>query len=161
MSRRAPRHRAPLALLALATALAPAAPGRAAAPAAYRDYAPVIDARPLIVTERIPEQREECTGRTPDAPAGDVRMSDPTRSLGAAIGAELEQGRPRCRTVVAYRSEERITAYEVRYRYRGRVYTRRMDHDPGERVEVLVEVSAVPAVTRWAGSVASGQRYPD
>jgi len=38
-------------------------------------------------------------------------------------------------------SDGRTTAYDVTYEYNGRRYTRRMDHHPGERVRVRVDVS--------------------
>ncbi len=40
-----------------------------------------------------------------------------------------------------YRTAGSATAYDVTYEYNGRRYTRRMDHHPGDRVRVRVDVS--------------------
>jgi uncharacterized protein YcfJ len=48
----------------------------------------------------------------------------------------------RCNTVSAG-SSDRIVAYDVRYEYKGVTRTVRMDHDPGDRVEVQEGVSVV------------------
>jgi hypothetical protein len=45
----------------------------------------------------------------------------------------------RCRTTTAWRDSDRIMGYEVTYRYGGREYTTRMDHDPGNRLRVRVD----------------------
>ena len=44
----------------------------------------------------------------------------------------------RCRTTTNWRDTDRVLGYEVTYRYGGREYTTRMDHDPGERMRVRV-----------------------
>jgi uncharacterized protein YcfJ len=44
----------------------------------------------------------------------------------------------RCETRTDYRRDERITGYDVAYRYRGRVYRTVMDYDPGRRIRVEV-----------------------
>lgn len=41
---------------------------------------------------------------------------------------------PRCRIV--NRTEQKIVAYDVRYRFDGRLGTVRMDHEPGQRIPV-------------------------
>lgn len=46
-----------------------------------------------------------------------------------------------CRTEYDYHEEERVDAYLVEYSYQGRTYETRMDHDPGDRVRVKVDVS--------------------
>lgn len=46
-----------------------------------------------------------------------------------------------CKTVDDYHTEERIEGYRVSYKYRGQIYTSRMDREPGERVRVRVRVS--------------------
>ena len=40
-----------------------------------------------------------------------------------------------------YRTSGAASAYDVTYEYHGRQYTRRMDHHPGDRVRVRVDVS--------------------
>jgi uncharacterized protein YcfJ len=43
-----------------------------------------------------------------------------------------------CRTETDWRTSDRVLGYEVTYRYGGREYTTRMDHDPGNRLRVRV-----------------------
>jgi uncharacterized protein YcfJ len=47
----------------------------------------------------------------------------------------------RCSTV--NESSDRIVGYDVRYQYKGVTRTVRMDHDPGDRVQVQEGVTAV------------------
>ncbi|GAB6043361.1 glycine zipper 2TM domain-containing protein [Endothiovibrio diazotrophicus] len=72
--------------------------------------------------------------------------------LGAAVGHDMASGssgqgyryathEERCDVVRHHREETRIAGYHVTYRYRGRTFTRFMDHDPGRWVEVDVRVS--------------------
>ena len=73
--------------------------------------------------------------------------------LGAAVGKEAGRDRDyyservsyedRCTTRVSYRTEERIDGYNVTYRYKGEVFTTRMDHHPGKQIRVRVHVSPV------------------
>jgi uncharacterized protein YcfJ len=51
---------------------------------------------------------------------------------------KISDGGARCRTETDWRSTDRVLGYEVTYRYNGREYTTRMDHDPGERMRVRV-----------------------
>ncbi len=76
--------------------------------------------------------------------------------LGAAVGHRIQRAprhhpppppprtyittERRCEVRTEYRTEERIEGYDVTYRYSGREFTTRMDHDPGERVRVRVRV---------------------
>ncbi len=46
-----------------------------------------------------------------------------------------------CRTEYDYHEEERVDAYLVEYSYQVRTYETRMDHDPGDRVPVKVDIS--------------------
>ena len=71
--------------------------------------------------------------------------------LGGSIARDVQQknsgGRTNtyfetvCRTVDDYHTEERIEGYRVSYKYRGQIYTSRMDREPGKRVRVRVRVS--------------------
>lgn len=76
--------------------------------------------------------------------------------LGHSIGSDIvdanrhggrERARYRtvrqCETVDEYVHEQRLVGYDVRYRYRGREYTVRTDHDPGQRIPVRVHVEPV------------------
>ncbi|WP_297529141.1 glycine zipper 2TM domain-containing protein [Thiohalobacter sp.] len=69
--------------------------------------------------------------------------------LGGSIGRDIERDRrtdrvvgeevvARCTTETAWREEERIEGYRVTYRYRGELFTTRMDHDPGSRLRMRV-----------------------
>ena len=70
---------------------------------------------------------------------------------GAAIGANSAKAdrhsetyvshETRCRTVYETRSEERIDAYDVTYRYGDQTYTTRMPYEPGKRIPVQVLVT--------------------
>jgi uncharacterized protein YcfJ len=76
--------------------------------------------------------------------------------IGGSIGHDIghRQGRrhPRHRDRIAWRDEERcetreqvswerqVVGYDVDYRYRGRIYNTRLDHDPGRRMEIEVDV---------------------
>ena len=71
--------------------------------------------------------------------------------IGSAIGHDVSgnrRGRGRhigyeeqCRTVNNYYDEERLDGYRVTYRYKGHSYTTTMDHDPGDRIKVRVNIS--------------------
>lgn len=74
--------------------------------------------------------------------------------LGHSIGRDIvsansRSGQPRYRTVRhcemvdEYTHEERLVGYDVRYRYEGRDYSVRTDHDPGSRIRVRVYVEPV------------------
>jgi uncharacterized protein YcfJ len=72
--------------------------------------------------------------------------------LGGSIAHDMERRRrtygyaaytepvQRCRVEQDYYEQERIVGYDVTYRYNGEVYHTRMDHDPGRRVRVRVDV---------------------
>lgn len=51
---------------------------------------------------------------------------------------KISDGGQHCRTETNFRSTDRVLGYEVTYRYGGREYTTRMDHDPGDRMRVRV-----------------------
>ncbi len=74
--------------------------------------------------------------------------------LGASVGRDIYRRhrsteRPyvtteqRCRVVDEYHEEERVEGYRVTYRYKGKTFVRRMDHDPGRRVRIRVAVTPV------------------
>lgn len=55
-------------------------------------------------------------------------------------GRTYEDRGTRCRLVEDAREEQRISAYNVEYRYRGEVYMSQLPHDPGDRLRVRVSV---------------------
>lgn len=75
--------------------------------------------------------------------------------LGASIGRDYEHRHhrratrtehrieQRCDTRYETHWEDRITGYDVRYRYRGETYRTRMDYDPGKKIRVQVQVRPV------------------
>ncbi len=76
---------------------------------------------------------------------------------GAAIGGAVathEQNRryppryytineQRCHTETTWQSEERVVAWDVSFKYRGRVYHSTMEEPPGDRIPVRVSVEPV------------------
>jgi len=48
-----------------------------------------------------------------------------------------------CRVTNNYHDEQRIDGYRVTYKYNGKTYTTRMDHNPGRRIPV--DVSVMPS----------------
>ena len=48
-----------------------------------------------------------------------------------------------CRIDRSYREEQRVTGYDVSYRYHGRIYHTVTDYHPGDTIQVSVSVSAV------------------
>lgn len=80
--------------------------------------------------------------------------------IGATIGASTSRSRMdhrerpaygswrsepvrRCEVTWESRSVERVTGYEVSYRYAGRTFTRVVDRHPGDRMRVRVDIAPV------------------
>ena len=125
---------------------------------AFHDFARVVQVTPLEETRRVPVRREICES-TPaggsvdeklDALIGDVRARQPGVSLANALLDDrmlqdaVRAMRPQCRLAHTYDERTRILGYEVRYRYSGEEFVRRMSHDPGEWVRVRIKVHASP-----------------
>ena len=116
----------------------------------FYDYAPVLDVEPLVETEQVPVRETVC----PDPPvaiqaghyrAGDVRALTPGLTLAETIRHEWETRRSAvldCRVVTRYRQRDRVVAYRVTYQYADETFVKRMRRDPGERVQVRVELDA-------------------
>ncbi len=73
-------------------------------------------------------------------------------ALGASIGHDLSRDdddyittESRCRTRQVRSTEERLQGYRVTYRYEGKTYTTKTDHDPGNEIRVRVDVNVRPA----------------
>lgn len=74
--------------------------------------------------------------------------------LGGAIGNNLSHGTAqtytvsepvqRCEVRHRERTVQQVVAYRVSYRYRGQVYTTRMDRDPGRFIQVRVSERVTP-----------------
>lgn len=80
-------------------------------------------------------------GRTAATVAGAV--------AGGAVGNHVSNGNEReystpetrCDQIQSVRNERRVVGYNVEYRYRGQVFSARLDYDPGERLRVRVMVT--------------------
>lgn len=57
---------------------------------------------------------------------------------------EVTRYEERCATQTEYFRDERVTGYDVTYRYEGRVYQTVTDFHPGDRLRVEVEVRPAP-----------------
>jgi uncharacterized protein YcfJ len=79
-------------------------------------------------------------GRGKDAAtiAGTLLGASIAHDLGRAPAQPYTTVRQHCRVVDHYQEHERLVGYDVSYRYRGELYTTRMDRDPGRRVRVHV-----------------------
>lgn len=88
---------------------------------------------------------------------------DAATALGALAGAAIGANRAarqrdaapeyttyerRCRTVRSSHTEQRIDGYDVTYRYGGRLYHTRTQHDPGRRIPVNVSVTPANGFSR-------------
>ncbi|HLF30904.1 MAG TPA: glycine zipper 2TM domain-containing protein [Xanthomonadales bacterium] len=75
-------------------------------------------------------------------------------ALGGTIGAQVARDnyrggaypvvQTRCEIQRNWRTEERITAWDVAYRYRGNIYHTRTLENPGRRIRVRVDVGPAP-----------------
>ena len=87
---------------------------------------------------------------------GSGRGKDAATLAGTLIGASVAHGHSKrkarghqhevayeehCRVVNQYHTEERIEGYWVTYRYQGELFTTRMPHDPGDWIDLRVQVS--------------------
>ncbi len=75
-------------------------------------------------------------------------------ALGASIGRDIVNANSspsttryqtvqHCENVSRYHYEERVVGYQVHYRYNGQDHSVRMNHDPGERIRLRVQVQPV------------------
>jgi len=107
----------------------------------FRSYATVINVQPITETTYTEVRRQVCS--EPDSGA---HLSTP---LAATIGEDVRQlkrawqAQTSCSTVTDRQPRERVTAYQVTYRYRGYTKTTRLSYHPGERLPVNVSLSPV------------------
>ncbi len=74
-------------------------------------------------------------------------------AIGGAIATDAQYRRyppryyttaeQRCHTETRWRSEERVVAWDVSWKYRGKIYHSTMDEPPGDRIPVRVSVDPV------------------
>lgn len=119
---------------------------------------PVSPAKPMSIT---PEIVGAILGGAMGYQFGDGSGQDVATVVGALLGGSIGhdmkvrktgvhgkgsgvyQNVQRCQMVSEINTEERIVAYNVAYRYNGKLYTTTMDRDPGERVRVAISVDVV------------------
>lgn len=116
----------------------------------FADYAEVLSTQPIYEVRRIPVSRQQCTRQTGLSHIGiEMHPGDSTpRALGNSIRTELEHraqlpSKRRCHTVESWEQRQYIVGYRVWYRYQGQTLVRQMDHNPGERLRVLVDLEPV------------------
>ncbi len=136
----------------------------------YYEYVPVLDVTPVIETRQVPVREQICDYREPDerlsrAVTGDLRQGRPRLSISAAaredrqLWAELTASPKRCRTTERYAQRQEIAGYRVEYVYGSERLVTRMDHDPGERVRVRVELNPIDRrEAGWAGTLTPSGR---
>ena len=104
----------------------------------YRDYAEVVAADPIVETVYEPVTRTLCN--RPDSEAQAVER------LASTIGEDIRRQRqywdsePECHRVTSRKLRKKTVGYEVTYRYRGQLNTRRLAYDPGPRLPVDVSI---------------------
>ncbi len=130
----------------------------------YYEHVPVLGVTPIVESRRVPVQEQICArdkrDRTGDWTAvGDVRSGRPQLSISGAVNedkrfwAGLAAEEERCRTVRRYRQRQEIAGYRVEYAYGSERLVTRMDHDPGERIRIRVNLSPVDRDdASWAGN---------
>jgi uncharacterized protein YcfJ len=74
-------------------------------------------------------------------------------AIGGAIGTGIQyrnypakyytENTQLCETQTSWRTEERVVAWDVSWKYRGRTYHSRMDEPPGERIRIRINVEPV------------------
>lgn len=74
-------------------------------------------------------------------------------AIGGAVASEIQYSKypvryytenvQVCNFETSWRSEERVVAWDVSWKYRGRIYHSRMDEPPGDRIRVRVNVNPV------------------
>lgn len=120
--------------------------GMASAGEVAYDYAEVEWVRPVTKTIATPIAETRCDAPLTDSGIknGDIRADDPAMGLVEAIRQESKRPpvKPRCRLVKHTVYDEEVVAYEVRYRYAGEIYERQLSYDPGDQLQVRIEVSA-------------------
>ena len=120
-------------------------------------FAQVLAVDPIVDIASRPVEREECR-QEPVARRERARSAAPAITpgiIGAVLGQPSTTGRNgtaatvgassqhaaltrRCTRHTEYVREERITGYDVTYRYRGRDYQAVTQRDPGDRVRIKV-----------------------
>lgn len=105
------------------------------------DIARVIDVEPIVDTTPRPVQREEC--RQQPLPRRAEAPAESRGILASVLQTPSTQAKPtttrRCTTRTEYVRDERITGYDVAYRWRGRTYYTVTSRDPGDTIRIELE----------------------
>ena len=112
------------------------------------DYARVVKVDAIVQHASGPESRETCWQQPRTEvqyrPSYTYYADDDEVDGPRAVTVEggyhaVTRTTQRCRTETDYRDTANVLGYDVTYRYGGREFTTRMDHDPGERMRVRVD----------------------
>jgi uncharacterized protein YcfJ len=113
-----------------------------------RDRAPAVWG--AIVGGVIGNQFGSGSGRDAATAAGALlgyhAVRDEQRRYGSYRASgyrEVTRYEERCAPRTEYFQEEQVVGYDVTYRYHGEVFRTTMDHHPGDRLEVAVEVRPI------------------
>ena len=116
----------------------------------FADYAEVLSTQPVYEVRRVPVSRQQCSRQTVLSHIGiEMHRGDSKpRALGNSIRTELERrarasSKRRCQTVASWEQHQHIVGYRVWYNYQGRTLVQQMDHHPGDRLRVLVDLEPV------------------
>lgn len=124
-------------------------------PVRYRE--PVVYRTGYRERDRAPALLGAIVGGVIGNQFGSGRGRDAATVAGAALGyaavrdgqrhggyryasREIVREERRCAVRTDYEVEERVTGYEVTYRYRGETYRTTTDYHPGDRIELVVDV---------------------
>jgi len=111
------------------------------------DYARVVKVDAIVNRATQPVTRETCsqqpTTTYESRPSYTYYRDDDDLAGPSVITVDNKSYRTtgyeqRCRTETDWRTTNKVLAYDVTYRYGGRDYQTRMDHDPGNRIRVRV-----------------------
>ena len=126
---------------------------------AFTDYARVTEVTPILESVDTPIPNERCWDHS-RADGGEAEHLadhdsplpyDDDRRVASSIGNDIrnEQRRRRmaqwqqCNRLREQPGQRRVVGYNVRYRYGGETFLRRMKQEPGRRVRVRVELQPV------------------
>ena len=101
----------------------------------FMQWAPVIRATPVYT--HVSEPQQQCWTERVTTTDQYVDRYGATR-----IAAPLTHDVQRCRT--AETGRDVVDGYDVTYRYQNRDFTTRLPNDPGDRIQVRIDVAPMP-----------------
>ncbi len=137
----------------------------------YYEEVPVLDVAPIIASRNIPVRTRICKDDESVHPASrmtsnDVRERRPWLSISEAIHEDRRLWRehiasePLCRTLERYEQREVVLGYRVEYVYGSELFVTRMDHDPGERLRVRIELQTPDSAESSFHNTLTSSRRP-